>query len=153
MKKVLALRGTASKGKSQTIRKAYDLLRTKYPEAIVEDLAPSWGIDIKVVLTINGVKIGIESRGDPSNRLPESLIEFAGMSCEVIICATRTSGGTVTAVENLKTTHNYELVPFEQADAGNSKSDQDAANRKMAKQIAAETEKALPRNEAQAAAH
>src|SRR5438270_370149 len=92
MKKVIALRGISSKGKSQTIRQAYDLLVAKYPQARVEHLAKSWGIDIKVVLTINGVKIGIESRGDPSNRLPESLTEFAEMGCEVIICATRTRG-------------------------------------------------------------
>ena len=143
MKKVIALRGTASKGKSQTISKAYRQLLEKYPDAKVENLAPSWGIDIKVTLTVGATKIGIESRGDPSNRLPESLVEFVGIGCKIIICATRTSGGTVNAVDDLKTTHGYEIIWLEQKDAGYSESEREAANRKMAKRIVAEVEKSM----------
>ena len=116
----------------------------KDPNAKVEDLAPSWGIEVKVTLTINATKIGIESRGDPSNRLPESLLEFVAIGCNIIICATRTSGGTVDAVDDLKTAQGHEIIWFEQKDAGDSESAREAANRKMAKQIVSEVEKSLP---------
>jgi len=112
MKQVIALSGPASTGKSHTIRRVYDLLLAKYPRAIVENRATwSWGIDLKILVTIDDVIIGFESRGDPNNRLLESLPEFAAVPCNVIVCATRTSGSTYDAVRALE---GYEVVPFEQ---------------------------------------
>src|SRR5688572_25137658 len=128
MKKVVALSGTGTKGKSQTIRKAAELL-SNFAGAKVEDQSRSRGADIKVVITINGIKIGVESQGDPRpGRLPESLAEFVEINCEIIVCATRSYGGTVNAVRNLEAAHGYEVVWFQQKDAGESKSKQEAAN-------------------------
>jgi len=144
MKKVIALRGVGSKGKSTTIRKAYDLLTAKYPNASVEHAPGRWGIDVKVVVTIGEVKIGIESRGDPGPALPGSLDEYVEINCEIIVCTTRSRsyGGTVIAVKNLKA-HGYEVVWFEQKDAGDSQSAQEAANQDMAERIVSEVEKSL----------
>ena len=46
--------------------------------------------------------VGIETQGDPNSRLGESLELFKKAKCSIIICATRTRRGTVTAVENLQ---------------------------------------------------
>ena len=141
MKKIIALRGVGNRGKSQTIKDACDLL-AKYPGATIEHLAVTRGRDIKVLVTINGTKIGIESQGDPSNRLPASLKEFVGMGCEIIICATRSSGDTVEAVRKLG--RDYEIVWLSHGEnLVNSESKQKVRNQKTVKQIIAEVNKSL----------
>ena len=101
MKKVFALRGKSNVGKSQTIRTIVEMLTAKHPDAAIE-LNHATKADIRVVLTINDLKIGIESQGNSKGRLhKESLDFFVRIGCEVIICATRTRGATVDAVEAL----------------------------------------------------
>mgnify|MGYP001590677526 CR=1 FL=1 len=136
--KIIALRGVSNVGKSTTIKKVYDLLTAKYKDATSEP--PFLGVDIRVVLTINGIKIGIESQGDPSGRLEESLSLFVKVGCKVIICATRTRGQTVDAVDNLK--QNYEIVWLQQEYKANA-SEQEANNLAMAKKIIMEAEKVI----------
>jgi hypothetical protein len=147
MKRVIALIGNGKKGKSQTIIKVFDLLRAKYRNAKIEHLAKSYGADIKVLLTIDGVRIGIESQGDPGGkvrpgRLRPSLTQFWQIPCEVIVCAARPFGDTHDAVKELAPT--YEIVFIDQDDAGKSKPKQEAANRKKAQEIVAEIEDLLP---------
>ena len=154
MKEVIALRGPKNRGKSQTVKKIPDLLLAKYPGAEIENLIPqSRSLDIKVLVTINQVRIGIESQGDPRpGRLPESLTEFVNLGCEIIICATRTRGGTETAVKSLEAHSGYDIVWLDQNDAGTSSSSQEAANRKMAERIVSEVEKSLAVTKARSAA-
>lgn len=110
MKKVIALRGVAKLGKSQTIRMAYNLLLAEYPTARRDYLIIR--ADVRVILTIDAVRIGIESQGDPNGRLEASLDLFRREGCQLIICATRTSGMTVEAVNHLG--RNYDLVWVDQ---------------------------------------
>jgi hypothetical protein len=101
LKKVLALRGKSNVGKSQTIRTVVEMLTAKHPNAAIEHNHAT-KVDIRVVLNINDLKIGIESQGNPNSRLiKESLDLFVRIGCDVIICATRTSGATVDAVDAL----------------------------------------------------
>jgi hypothetical protein len=89
-------------GKSQTIRTIDEMLNLKYPDATREHNHIT-KVDVRVVLTINGLKIGIESQSNPNTRLiKESLELFLREGCNVIICATRTSGATVDAVNALQ---------------------------------------------------
>jgi len=74
------------------------MLTSKRPDATIEHNYTTKS-DVRVVLTINGLKIGIESG---SRLVKESLNLFVTMGCEVIICATRTSGATVDAVNALQ---------------------------------------------------
>ena len=60
MKKLFALKGRRNVGKSQTIRTVEELLRAKYPGAGVEHEHRT-KVELSVVLSINGVKIGVES--------------------------------------------------------------------------------------------
>ena len=138
-KKVFALRGIANVGKSDTVKKAYNLLTSKYQNATTEHERLR-KVDIRSVLTINGAKIGIESQGDPNGRLEESLLLFIEVGCKVIICATRTRGQTVNAVNKLK--QSYELVWLQQDDKSDAP-EQEASNLAMAKKIVEEAEKVI----------
>jgi len=138
-KEVIGLRGKRNVGKSQTIRKVYDLLKSRHKN-VKEEYKSLAKVDVRVVLTINRAKIGIESQGDPSSRLEESLLLFVKVECTVIVCATRTRGQTVKAVEKLQP--DYELLWLEQ-DVRLSVSEQEASNNAMAQRIVGEVEKAI----------
>jgi hypothetical protein len=96
---IIAIWGGPSQGKTSTIRELVDVIRQGYPNAHVNILIDR--TDIKVIITIGTVIIGIESQGDPpGKRLEQSLIEFASIPCDIIVCATRTGGHTVQVVES-----------------------------------------------------
>jgi hypothetical protein len=139
LKKACVLKGIRNVGKTRTIRTAAELLRTKYPEAIVEHEHRT-RVELRVVLNINGLKIGIESHGDPNSRLiKESLDFFVRIGCDVIICATRTSGMTVDAVKALT---GYEIVWLEQRPQS-TRIEQVFRDLATARYIAEETEKSI----------
>jgi hypothetical protein len=136
---VIALKGRRKIGKTETIRTVDELLRAKYPVASIEHERRTRA-ELRVVLTVNGVKIGIESEDDPNGRLiKESLSLFVSLGCEIIICATRTNGGTFTAVKALP---GYEAVWLEQR-AQSAPFEQVLSNLAMARRIVEETEKAI----------
>jgi hypothetical protein len=99
MKTIVALQGVGNSGKTTSIKKAYQLLIDAYPDATVEVILNR--VEITVIININGALVGIESQGDPRSRLPKSLDHFVRVGCEVIVCATRSYGGTVEAVKAL----------------------------------------------------
>lgn len=90
-----------------------------------------------MVLTINGVKIGIESQGDPEkkSRLPQSLKEFVDNGCSIIVCARRTRERTFNTVEDLRT-KGYEILPIVMLKTP----DPSSSNQKAAKGIVSEIE-------------
>ncbi len=60
---------------------------------------------------VNGLVIGIESQGDPTNsRLQHTLSAFAAAKCDIIFCACRTSGMTVGWINALSTTYSIQFV-------------------------------------------
>jgi hypothetical protein len=99
MPNLYALQGVSGTGKMETIRAIYDQLVLKYPKATVTDLQPRRRRDMAFVFdSCKGMKIGIESQGDPNSGLKASLQHFIGVNCDVIFCATRTGGMTVSWV-------------------------------------------------------
>lgn len=106
MKKIAIINsGGASRGKSTTIRAVYSALRYKY-EAIDTPLPDG---DIKGVIQVEGVKIGIESQGDPNSRQVKSIDEFVAQGCDIIIAACRTRGETINRVRQLRS-EGYTLI-------------------------------------------
>jgi ABC-type dipeptide/oligopeptide/nickel transport system ATPase component len=97
LKTLFALRGKSNTGKSQTLRTIVEMLSEKHPNGVIEHNHTT-KTDMRVALTINGVKIGVESQEDPK----ESLDLFVRIGCDVIICATRTRGAAVDAVNELQ---------------------------------------------------
>ncbi len=109
-KTVFANWGTAQQGKSSTVKKVAQLILKNYPHAISDPNVIDFSGDIQIVITFGKIKIGIESQGDPNSRLLASLDHFVNISCDVIICSTRTSGTTVEAVNDLNKKHRYDNV-------------------------------------------
>ena len=95
---IFALKGAKKLGKTPTIKFLYDLFIKRYPNAVEMEEHKIDGYDIRHVLIVNGVKIGIESQGDPKYRLFISIPLFVRIKCNIIICATRTRGSTVSLI-------------------------------------------------------
>ena len=135
MKTLIAVRGVANRGKSASIKEVYLLLKRAYPGAEFEDIFI--GADITAIITINGLKVGVESQGDPNSRLFKSLPHFVRRGCQVIICATRTRGETVDLVN--KYADRYSVSWLDKSSAPN----EDAANRATALKILAMVQSSL----------
>ncbi|MDI9319952.1 MAG: hypothetical protein QM530_05685 [Phycisphaerales bacterium] len=65
---------------------------------------------------MNGIKIGIESQGDPNSRVFVSIPIFVNLNCDLILCATRTRGATVQIIEGLKNDFQINWIEKKQVD-------------------------------------
>ena len=104
-KLVIANKGIRSQGKSSSIKKVFDKLQSKYPNGVI---TYKKGKEIKAILIINNIKIGIESEGDPFSRIFESIDEFVKENCDIIVVACRTRGETYDKVKSLEN-EGYEI--------------------------------------------
>ncbi len=109
-KTIIANWGQAGQGKSTTIKQVAQQIIAYFPTATTAPKIIDYSVDIQVVITIGQIKIGIESQGDPNSRLFDSLKDFSKIGCDIIVCATRTSGATVDAVSNLHSSHGYDII-------------------------------------------
>ncbi|MES2329900.1 MAG: hypothetical protein V4539_09875 [Bacteroidota bacterium] len=98
-KTVIAIWGHSAQGKSSSIKEIVNAISFHYPRSVIDTRIS--GNDIQVIIQLDKVKIGVESQGDPGGRLQRSLDLFLQENCDIIICATRTRGDTVTSVEGL----------------------------------------------------
>jgi len=108
MANLYALQGRGKTGKTSTLKEVFNLLSQKYPLAVTEVIRQT--SDIKIIMLINGIKVGIESEGDPNGRLEESLHDFVQSNCNVIFCAVRTRGMTVGWVNHYAATYRIQYV-------------------------------------------
>lgn len=132
-KTVFANWGSAEKGKSSTVKEITKLILKNYTIATTDPATIDYTYDIKVVVTIGKIKIGIESQGDPNSRLFDSLKHFVKINCDIIICSTRTSGSTVEAVNELYSKHGYDNVWM--TNYRSNEKNQDILNETSAKHI------------------
>ncbi len=130
MSDIIALKGRGNSGKTQTLKAVFNNLNIKYPNAIIKNLKPNT-IDIKIIMDINGTKVGIESQGDPDSRLKQSLSDFSNANCDIIICATRTSGMTIHWVNSCSSQYNITFLQQSYV----TKNSQSATNIKTANHI------------------
>lgn len=132
MKNVIAVKGISNVGKTSSIVKAYERLIAKHPSAKVEKIPGGNRNEISAIVTIGKIKIGIESQGDPGQRLPNSIQEFVNRGCQIILCTTRTRGGTVDLIKSLEPPYKIAWLLKEKS---KSTSEIDTDNSKMAKDI------------------
>ena len=99
MNRLIALCGPANTGKSSSIKLAYEKLQNLPGAEVVRHEATPRCADMTAIITVNGAKVGLESRGEDPERLSNSLRCFEKYGCQLIVCATRTRGGSVDAVE------------------------------------------------------
>ncbi|MFP3041577.1 hypothetical protein LQZ19_07105 [Treponema primitia] len=109
-KVVICLWHSANKGKSATIREFAKLILDKYYkprrktiyQSYEGDTVPEFD-DFILVVEINGIIFGIRSQGDPNTGVETELKMLANKyKCNIIVCASRTKGETVWAVEGLR---------------------------------------------------
>lgn len=117
-------KGVEKTGKSTAVKEVIRLLTDVYklhPEPIYET-DNFEKTDVACVFTLNGIKIGIESCGDPGPRLSDTLKEFVDTyKCDIILCASRTKGEIMNAIKSKKDKYTLLYAPhyFEE---GNSDS-------------------------------
>lgn len=131
-KNIIALRCSKDAGKTKTIKLLSKLLQEKYSDNILLDYYPNTPYDIKLIIEIGKIKVGIESQGDPNSRLCKSLEEFVQKKCDIIVCATRTRGQTVECVESYSHSYNIKFVDKHKEF---DKNKQDESNSEYAKKL------------------
>lgn len=110
MANIFALRGAGSSGKSSTLIDLLNQITSKYPSAIVQNFHES-AQDVKVIISpIQGLRIGIESQGDPNSRLEKSLADFRTANCDIVFCACRTRGMTVMWINAMSPPDNVQFI-------------------------------------------
>lgn len=119
-KTIIAIYGRQGEGKSGTIKLAYEILITRFPNAKFKALINFDG-DILTTVTLDNIKIGFESQGDPNSRIvnkEDTLRKLANEKtdvnqlggCDIIVCATRTDGKTVRKVDEIAHSYNYHTI-------------------------------------------
>ncbi|MFW0714885.1 hypothetical protein [Pedobacter sp. N23S346] len=114
MKKVIATWGGEDIGKSSNILalakemiKAYPSHKVIYTSMPIASLA----IDFRLILEINKNTIAFESMGDPNSDLNKRLPEIISLyNPDVLICACRSKGYTVTDVERAAASMSAEII-------------------------------------------
>ena len=142
METIIVLKGDQKTGKSTTIRNVYRLLLdgSLFRQRVNVKVEGKLGSKAtNAVVTINGVKIGIESFGDYPKRLRDILRRFKDAGCYVIICAARPSF----ADDIVNEVPNHDPEWINKRGAGSSPHAQERANEKTAKQIVARIRKLL----------
>lgn len=102
-KAIVAIWNVANRGKTETLRELAHLLLRTYPNhrPISPGLPPNTG-DFRLVIAIDGLIVAIESQGDPHTALQKRLVELVEKEkADLIFCATRTKGETVSAVKHI----------------------------------------------------
>lgn len=111
---ILAIWHVANKGKTETLREVARLLLQTFPQHHpifpIPLVVPQTG-DFRMVVSINGRVIAVESEGDPNTDLSGRLKDLVNkFGANVIFCSTRTKGDTVAAVDDLATAHGFEVI-------------------------------------------
>lgn len=113
MKTILTVWHTSGKGKTSTIREFADLLNITFPnrKIIIQEPSPFNPTgDIRYIIEINGKTIAIESQGDPSSGLKRRLDEINSFNPDIIICASRTRGSTVSDIDSFAATNSFQQI-------------------------------------------
>lgn len=102
--------GKASQGKTSSIKEVFaQLQKAGYPCDIIYEAISKYS-DVMAIFTIEGVKVGIESQGDPKSRMPESMNYFVKSNCQIIVAACRTSGETYQKILELNSKYDYDII-------------------------------------------
>ena len=107
VKTIICLSGKSDVGKTLTIKKVWEKLKSPSDTPIA---TANHGDDIVGVVDLDGHKIGIETFGDPGSKQDVWIEELITRQCEVIVCASRTSGKTVEVVENFARDNEYQII-------------------------------------------
>lgn len=106
---IIANVGSSYRGKSTTIKATFfELQRRGYVCRFLKGDAESE--DIKGIVKVENVLVGVESQGDPDSRMTESLEDFEQMGCQIILTASRTRNDTYNKIFDMRYWYNYEVI-------------------------------------------
>lgn len=127
---VIANNGKAQSGKSSSIKEVFNKLIATYPyKVLIKDG------DIKAIITIGNVLVGIESQGDPNSRMMQSMNDFVSMGCQIIVAACRTSGETYNKIIELDQINGYDIIWASNDKTSISQCHRDILNKKYAERV------------------
>lgn len=118
MKTIICLWGGAGIGKTSSIRVVWDRLNISNQPPLHQSAD-----DICAIVPFCNSTVGIASQGDPYSAQDEWLEELMNLGCEIIVCASRTKGSTVDAVEDVAQRGEYVTIwfsPFYSSDSVNT---------------------------------
>ena len=99
-KTIIANYGDANLGKTESVKLVYEKLKKVAEKEDVLYTPSQLNGDICVILTINDVKVGISSQGDPWSAQNTLLKELIQNGCQIILATCRYSGVTEVNIEN-----------------------------------------------------
>jgi len=100
---IYALKGRHNSGKTTTLKLLETMLVSKY--LLTTQVYRTGTGDITVVMNINGQRVGIASGGDSEAIVLTNLKTLISYKCDIIFCATRSRGKTVSAVNSYALSH------------------------------------------------
>ena len=104
MKKIIALYGTGSTGKTSTLNCLIGLL-----DPLLEKEPSKWGKDRREILQCQEKIVIVTTPGDNYNEIKENIEFFQKEKGDILITATRTRGYTVTTLEEHAQSKNIEI--------------------------------------------
>lgn len=99
-KVLLRVYGPSCSGKTTAIKSVCKKFIRHHPDVVVIDREDQ-GDDILVVLKVDEISVGFSSGGDYPEQVEKNMDTLRKKKCDIIVCATRTKGGTVEAVAKL----------------------------------------------------
>jgi hypothetical protein len=101
---VVVLQGRGNSGKTTTIGLVWKLLKACQGVVVVRNRRQGLGFrEIRrAILEVDGVRVGFMSKSEPAWYLEECLRALIEDHCAVIVCATRSYGGSVECIEELR---------------------------------------------------
>lgn len=101
MSRIIALKGRGNSGKTTTIHLLPDILLTNGYSRVAR-MYQNHGSDFLDVFENGKQRVGVTSSGDTYDLVHDRLTDLVNAKCNVCVCACRTSGGTHTAIYDLK---------------------------------------------------
>lgn len=133
---MLIIFGRADSGKSTTLRLAFEKFlywAVKSKSGVTVEYLYITEKDVAAVIKFEKISIGIVSRGDTGKQVNEGLNFFKKHKCKIVVCATRTKGGSLVAARS--PTFKCLGAPHEEWSKPRIMPDFEEANENYAKQI------------------
>ncbi|MBR1721108.1 MAG: zeta toxin family protein [Treponema sp.] len=139
-KKIICLQGSPNTGKSYTIITLWKLILEKYKndkdDDYVQFYADTDNYDfVGIITSVNGHKIGINSRGDDPRWIERWNKKLADNNCDIIFCACHSYGKTEEAVIDFaKNGYEVEFIKKDTEESDSEKK-QKTMNKTQAKEL------------------
>lgn len=139
IKEMLIVRGLGNCGKSTSIKLAYQLvlqraLKKNAPAPIQANYLYSTIKEVAVHLPLRR-SFGIATRGDGAAQVSQGLRYFNRHNCEVIVCATRTRGGSLKQAQQFAALNGFAVSTMQKTKIPGTQNAHALANFQFAKQI------------------